>query len=214
MQAQDNQIVQEANSIFEAHKKELEAISKQIINCDGQLLSIKGTNIGIQRSLKEMNQKIVNVNDVLTSIKNTFKGIPSKKKLREHAAVMEDQLAQSRELNTGLTTAMEGYKFSESASYNFGRQGLQAGPSTTVHPERQRYFGSDASSLRDTESEVTWIGRIRGGAASDEAAGGAADVAAGGTAGGAAGGAVIWRSHWRSSQRSRRPSASSFWTTF
>jgi len=86
---------------------------------------------------------------------------------------------------------MEGYKFLESASFNFGQQALQAGPSTRVHPERQRYFGSDASSLGDTESEVTWLGRIRGGAGSNAgAADGAADGAAGEAAGGAAGGAA------------------------
>jgi hypothetical protein len=48
LQAQDNQIVQEANSIFEAHKNDLEAISKRVTKCDGQILAIKGTNIGIQ----------------------------------------------------------------------------------------------------------------------------------------------------------------------
>jgi hypothetical protein len=148
--------------------------------------------IGIQRSLKEMNSKIVRVNETLDSLKNSLKGIPSKRELREHVAFIENQLAQSRELNTCLTTAMESYKFSESASFNFGKQGPQAGPSTTVYPERQHYFGSDASGLRDTESEITWLGRIRGGAgsngAADEAAGGAAGGAAGRAAGGAAGG--------------------------
>jgi len=47
LQGQDNQTVQEANSIFEAHKSELEAISKTVTNCDSQILSIIGTNIGI-----------------------------------------------------------------------------------------------------------------------------------------------------------------------
>jgi uncharacterized protein YukE len=174
LQNQDNQIVQEANSVFEAHRKELEAISKRVTDCDGQILSIKGVNVGIQQTLKNMNDKIAKVNEILGSIKNSLKEIPSKKELREHVAVMEDQLAQSRELNTGLTTAMEGYKFSESVLFAFGKEGPQAGPSTTVHPERQHYFGSNASSLRDTESEVTWLERIRGGAGSDGAAGGAA----------------------------------------
>jgi len=119
----------------------LEALSKRITNCDGQILTVKGTNIGIQLSLKDMNSKSVKVNEVLDAIKNSLKGIPPKRELREHAAVMEDQLAKSRELNTGLTTGMEGYMLSDSPSYNFGRQ-LQAGPSTTLHPERQRYFSS------------------------------------------------------------------------
>ena len=105
-----------------------------------------------------------------------------------------------QEVNTGLTTAMEGFKVSKSSRFNF-REGApratpfqQAGPS--VHPERQRYFGSDASSLRDTESEESWLGRLRGGAGSgaaegagDGAAGGAGNGAAGGAGDGAAGGA-------------------------
>ena len=62
MQTQDNQIVQETNSIFDAHKNKLEALRKRITNCDGQILSVKGTNIGIQRSLTDMNSKIVKVN--------------------------------------------------------------------------------------------------------------------------------------------------------
>jgi len=114
-----------------------------------------------------MNSKIVIVNEVLSSLKNSLKDVPSRKELRQHAAAMEDQLVQSRELNTGLTTAMEGYKLSESASYGLGKQVPQAGPSTTVHPERQRYFSTDASSLTDTESEVSWFRRIRGGAGDD-----------------------------------------------
>jgi hypothetical protein len=185
LQAQDNQIVQKANSIFEAHKNELEAISKRVTSCDAQILAVKGTNIGLQRSLKDMNSKIQKVNKVLESIKTSLKEVPSRRELREHATAMDEQLVQMQEVYTGLTTAMEGYKFSESSQFNF--QIPQAGPSTTVHSERQRYFGSDASSLSDTESEVTSLGRIRGGAGS-EAAGGAAG-GTGGAAGGAAGGA-------------------------
>jgi hypothetical protein len=164
----------------------LEIIGNRITNCDGQILAIKGTNIGIQRSLKDMNSKILKVNEVLGSIKSSLKEVPSRRELREDATAMDEQLVQMREVNTGLTTAMEGYKFSESSQINF--QIPQAGPSTTIHPERQRYFGSDVSSLIDTESEVTWLGRIRGGAGSDAAAAGGA--AGGAAAEGAAGGAT------------------------
>jgi hypothetical protein len=139
-----------------------------------------------------MNSKIDKVNEVLESIKSSLKEVPSRRELIEHASAMDEQIVQMREVNTGLTTPMEGYKFSESSQFNFRTP--QARPSTTIHPERQRYFGSDASTLRDTESEVTGLGRIRGGAGSNGsaggAAGGAADGAAGGVAGGAAGGAA------------------------
>jgi hypothetical protein len=113
LQAQDNQIVEEANTIFETHKKELEAISKRVTNCDGEILTIKGTNIGIQRSLKDMNSRIHIVNEVLESIKSALKEVPSRRELREHATVMDEQLVQMQEVNTGLTTAREGIKFSE-----------------------------------------------------------------------------------------------------
>jgi predicted nucleic acid-binding Zn-ribbon protein len=111
LQAQDNQIVQEANSIFEAHKNELEAISKRVTKCDGQILAIKGTNIGIQRSLKDMNSKIQKVNEVLQSIKKNFKEDPSRRELEEHATAMDEQEAQVQEVNMGLTTAMERLSF-------------------------------------------------------------------------------------------------------
>jgi len=78
LQAQDNQIVEEANSIFEAYTIELESMSERITGCDAQIQSIKGTNIGIQRSLKDMNSKIVTVNEVLNSLKNSLKDIPSR----------------------------------------------------------------------------------------------------------------------------------------
>jgi len=66
---------------------------------------------------------------------------------------------------------------------------VQAGPSG-VHPERRGYFDreSSVSSLRDTESASSWLGRLRGGAGS-EPTGGAGDAAAGGAGEGAAGGA-------------------------
>jgi hypothetical protein len=78
------------------------------------------------------------------------------------------------------------------------QQAPLVGPSTFVHPQRQQYFGSDVSSLRDTESEITWLGRIKARAGSNgapygaaaaasgaaRAAGGAATEEAGGAAGG------------------------------
>jgi hypothetical protein len=61
LQAQNNQIVQEANSILEGHRIKLEAISKRFTTCHSQVLAIKGTNIGIQSSLKDMNSRFRNL---------------------------------------------------------------------------------------------------------------------------------------------------------
>jgi hypothetical protein len=90
------------------------------------------------------------------------------------------------EVNTGLTTAMDQYKFSDSTPVG-GRQSF-AGPSGTqpfMNTGRAAAFASPSeSSLRDTGSEYSWNRGLRGGAGSngaadDGAAGGAADGAAG-----------------------------------
>lgn len=87
--------------------------------------------------------------------------------------------------NTGLTTAMEGYKFSVSSPYDFRRASVTAGPSGTqnVHLQRQAAFAQQSpsvASLRDTRSEHSGHASIRRGVGSN--AGDEADgVAIGGT---------------------------------
>jgi hypothetical protein len=66
-----------------------------------------------------MNSRIQQVNDVLDSIETSLREVASRCELREYATAMDEQLVQMQEVNTGLTTAMEGYKFSESSPYNF-----------------------------------------------------------------------------------------------
>jgi len=119
LQGQDAQIVQEANDICTTRKKEMEAMSKRITDNASQILRIKGTNIGMQRSLKDMNSKIEKVNEVLNCIKNSLKEVPSRRELRDHAVAIDEQLVQMQEVNMGLTTAMEGSKFSQSSQYDF-----------------------------------------------------------------------------------------------
>jgi len=75
----------------------------------------------------------------------SLKDIPTKRELRQHSQMMEDQLAQVEEINTELTTSMEGYKFSESAQYEFCNPAAP-GPSGTqqqlsgVHRQRRQVF--------------------------------------------------------------------------
>jgi hypothetical protein len=127
LQGQDAQIVQEANDIFVTHKNEMEAMSIKITDNANQILSVKGINIGMQRSLKDINSKIHKVNEVLDSIKNVLKEVPSRRELREHATTMDEQIVQMQKVNKGFITAMEDYKFSESSHYNFRQQVPQAG---------------------------------------------------------------------------------------
>jgi predicted nucleic acid-binding Zn-ribbon protein len=85
LQGRDAQIVQETNDIFIMYTKEIEAMSKRITDNASQILAVKGTNISIQRSLKDINSKIQKVNKVLDSIINFFREVPSRRELREHA---------------------------------------------------------------------------------------------------------------------------------
>ena len=193
LQSQDNQIVEEASQLFQGMKSEMEAMSKRITANSIQLLASQNKNKKIQEDLQGLTTAVESVNKVMTKIKDSLKNIPLRQELRDHVLLMEEQNIRFREANTGLTTAMDGFKVSESSRFNFRPERnstfQQAGPSTTVHPERQRYFGSDASSLRDTESEISWSGRLRGGAGDEAGAADGAGGAAGGDAGGAAGGA-------------------------
>lgn len=149
--------------------------------------------MGIQKSLKEMNWKIEDVKKVLASITKSLKEVPARTELREHPVQLEDQVAQIQEVNTGLTTAMEGCEISESSWFDFRQNTAQPGLSGTVHPQRRPYFDGSVSGLRDTDSPSTWHWRIPSGAGSNsshpgEAARGAASGTAGGAASGAAGG--------------------------
>jgi hypothetical protein len=126
----------------------------------------------------------------MAAITKSMKYIPTKQELRQHKITMEESLNTMAEVNTGLTTAMDQYKFSDSTP--LGGHRTVAGPSGTqpyMNPDRAALcYSPSVSSLRDTGSDYSWNVGLRGGAGCDGAAGGA-DAGAAGAAGGAAGGA-------------------------
>jgi len=65
LQGQDAHIVHKANDIFKPHKTEMKAMSKRISNDASHLEAVIGTNIGIQRSLKDINSKIQKFKEVV-----------------------------------------------------------------------------------------------------------------------------------------------------
>lgn len=144
-----------------------------------------------------MNANSEKVHGVLDSIMSSHTEVPSKRELTGHAPVMDEHIAHVPEI-LGLSTPIEGYTFSDFEKNYFWPHTTHAGPLTTVNPPKQYHFGSDASSLQDNKSATTWLGRIRGGVGSDDAAGGAASgadsgppgEADSGAAGGASGGAA------------------------
>ena len=156
-------------------RQELEAQNKKIIDDGLQIFAGKTSVQAVQKSVGVLSNRIDEVNKVLSSITESMKTIPSKRELCQDQVVMDEKLAQVKEINTGMTPATEQYKFSESTPFEF--QQSVAGPSGTqqhVHPQRMAAFQSPSlSSLRDTESASTWMRRIRGGAGSDGAPGGA-----------------------------------------
>jgi len=67
----------------------------------------------------------------------SLKQIPSKRDLQLHASAMVEHKQQMTEMNMGLTTAMEEYKFSQRSLYDFSRTSVAAGHSEMqyVHPQ-------------------------------------------------------------------------------
>lgn len=90
--------------------------------------------------------------------------------------MMHEKLGKVEEFNTGLTTAIEQYKFSVSTPFGF--QQSVASPLGTQHfvpPQRLATFQSPSvSRLRDCDNSSIWLSGIRGGARSDVAQGGGA----------------------------------------
>jgi len=170
LQNQDNQIVGEATDMFVGIKAELEAQSKKVVDMGVQNFANKIAVQAVQKTVGILSRRVDEVTTVLATVTDKIRDMPSKRELRQFQAMMEDSTHQLAEANTGLTTAMNQYKFSESSPS--GVQQTVAGPSGTqpfIHPQRVAAFYSSASSLRDTASEYSWQGIIRGGAGDDAA---------------------------------------------
>ena len=188
LQDQDNQIVKEATDLFAVIRREQEAMSKRISNHSLQILAVKTSNQTIQQSLAMVTLRIDEVIKAMVAITTWSKDMPTKRELRQSQCLMEDQLAQAENINTGLTTAMEAYKVSESTPFHVESAAEPSGTQNWMHPQRMAAMGrlsTSVSSLRYTVSEISWRGLLRGGAGSN---GGQDGGAAKGQDGGAAGG--------------------------
>jgi len=143
--------------------------------------------------MAQLSKRVDEVVKTTAAITTSLKQIPKKLELRQHVQAMEEHKVQMTEVNTGLTTAMEECKFSQSTPYNFRGPNIAAGPSGT---QRRPDFDKSPteSSLRDTGSEYSWHAQLRGGSGSnvdagdEPAEGGAAGDPAGGDNGGAGSG--------------------------
>jgi len=182
LQDQDNQIVTEATDLFTGFRKEQEAQSKKVLDIGLQNFANKVAIQAIQKTVEILSLRIDEANKVLATVTDRIKDIPSKQELRQFQVTMDNSRNQLAEANTGLTTVLEQYKFSESTPLGVSQS--LAGPSGTqpfIHPQRAAAFYSPTiSSLRDTASEYSWQGGLRGGAGSAAGDGAAEDDAAGG----------------------------------
>ena len=179
LQNQDNQIVGEATDMFIGIKTELEAQGKKIVDMGLQNFANKVAVQAVQKTVGILSKRVDEVTMVLATVTEKMKDMPSRRELRQFQAMMEESAEHLAEVNTGLTTAIDQYKISESTP--LGVQQTTAGPSGTqpyIHPQRVPAFYSSASSLRDTASEYSWHGAIRGGAG-DEATGDGNNAGAG-----------------------------------
>jgi hypothetical protein len=90
-----------------------------------------------------MTHWIDDIKNSIVSITTVLQDIPFKGEMWLHAQTMEDQLAEMAEVTISVTTAMGGYKISESALFDFSRPSTRAGPSGTEHIYLQRQVDCD-----------------------------------------------------------------------
>jgi len=110
--------VSEATDLFARVRREQEAMTKRISDNSLHSLAVKLSNQAIQKSLATVTLRIDEDNNAMVAITTSSKNMTTKKELRHHQSLMEDQLAQAEDINTGLTTAMEAYKVSESTPFH------------------------------------------------------------------------------------------------
>jgi len=84
-----------------------------------QFLAKRGTNDVIQKNVKQLLKEIENVNIILSSLTWSLKELPLTKELHNHATKMENEIVRIEEVNTAVTSGLEGNKLSESSKYNF-----------------------------------------------------------------------------------------------
>ena len=159
LQTQDNQIVQEATELFDGMRSELEAQSKRITGNALQLIAVKASIQTVQKGMAQLSERVDKVVGATAAITTALKQITTKLELRQHAQAMEEHKAQMVEVNTGLTTAMEECKVSQTTPYNFRGTAAAPGPSGT---QRRPYFDESPTelSLRDTGSEYSWHAQL------------------------------------------------------
>jgi hypothetical protein len=165
-------------------------MSKRITDDSLQILAVKSSNQTIQEMLAAVTQRIDKVDKAMAARTTSLKNMPTKRKLRQCQDMIDDQFIQVDDINTGLTTAMEAYIVSKSASFHVEQQAGPSGTPSYIHPYRvaaMEQLSILVSSPRDTENECSSRGRMRGGAGFNGAAGGADNGAAGGANNGTAG---------------------------
>ena len=108
----------EATDLFARVRREQEAMTKRISDNSLHILAIKSSNQAIQKSLATVTLRIDEDNNAMVAITTSSQNMTTKKELGQHPSLMEDQLAQAEDINTGLTTAMEAYKVSESTPFH------------------------------------------------------------------------------------------------
>jgi hypothetical protein len=149
--------VSEATNLFSGMRQELQIWSKRISDNSQRVLGVKTTIQTGQKGISVLTKRINEVNKTMAAITTLLKHIPTKGELSLHEQILEEQMALVGEVNTGLTTTMEGYKFPESLPYDFGRTLVAAGPSRTQYVllarEANLQQSPSVSSLRDTASE-------------------------------------------------------------
>jgi len=156
LNGQDNDIVREAKEAFDGITLQIQDMVKQQTSHASTLMNHKRSLVKLiddGKLLKNSQQSLENKVDQMDKY---IKTLATRKDMDNHAKAMDETLQKIQEISTGLTTHMDTYKLSESASYGLrteqaGPSGTQAVGGFTRFADDEEYDSSSVDTREDAE---------------------------------------------------------------
>jgi len=169
LNGQDNDIVREAKEAFDGITLQIQDMVKQQTSHATTLMNHKRSLVKIIDDFKIWKNSQQSLENRVDRMDHYIKTLATKKDMEDHSKAMEETLQKIQEVSTGLTTHMETYKLSESASHK--PTSVQAGPSgTQIAMGFTRFSEEDyeSSSVDTREDAENFYRSLRGGAGSND----------------------------------------------
>jgi len=169
LNGQDNDIVREAKEAFDGITLQIQDMVKQQTSHASTLMNHKRSLVKIMDDFKLWKNTQQSLEGKMDQLDKYVKTLATRKDMEDHAKAMDETLLKIQEVSTGLTTHMETYKLSESASnkpksVQAGPSGVQRGTGFVGFARDEDY---DSSSIDTREDAERYYRSLRGGLGSD-----------------------------------------------